>query len=60
LSSPSKTPNIALSWRGRCGRMNFMDDATDENANARRTIILVYVLMAVSVLLPLALWWLRR
>ena len=40
--------------------MNSMDDATDENANARRTIILVYVLMAVSVLLPLALWWLRR
>jgi hypothetical protein len=40
--------------------MNFMDDAMDEKANARRTIILLYVLMAVGILLPPALWWLRR
>jgi heme/copper-type cytochrome/quinol oxidase subunit 2 len=40
--------------------MNFMDDATDKKAEARRTIILLYVLMAVGIFLPVALWWLRR
>jgi hypothetical protein len=40
--------------------MNFMDDATDEKAGARRTIVLLYVLMAVGILMPLALWWFRR
>jgi hypothetical protein len=40
--------------------MNFMDDATQEKARARRTVILLYVLMAAGVLLPLVLWWIRR
>jgi hypothetical protein len=40
--------------------MNFMDDATPQAARARRTIILLYVLMAAGILLPLVIWWLRR
>jgi hypothetical protein len=40
--------------------MKFMDDMTHEKAGARRTIILLYVLMAIGILLPLAIWWLRR
>jgi hypothetical protein len=40
--------------------MNFMDDATEKNAEARRTIILLHPLRAVGILRPLALGWLRR
>jgi len=40
--------------------MNFMDDATEKNAEAWRTIILLYPLLAVGILRPLALGWLRR
>jgi len=39
--------------------MNFMDDATAVKAQARRTIILLYALIAISIALPLVLWWLR-
>jgi hypothetical protein len=40
--------------------MNFMDDAMQEKARARRTIILLYALMAAGILLPFVIWWLRR
>jgi len=40
--------------------MNFMDAATAQKKQARRSIIVLYALMAVGILLPALLWWLRR
>jgi hypothetical protein len=40
--------------------MNSMDDATEHKDRARRAIIVLYALMAVGVLLPLVIWWLKR
>lgn len=39
--------------------MNLMDDTNAQKARARRTIILLYGLMAAGVLLPLAFWWFK-
>jgi hypothetical protein len=40
--------------------MIFMDAATEQKKQARRSIIVLYALMAVGVLLPMVLWWFRR
>ena len=40
--------------------MGPMDDAAAQEKRARRSIIVLYALIAVGVLLPLVLWWLKR
>ena len=52
--------HFALSCPRRCGRMLFMDDATEQKDRARRAIIVLCSLMALGILLPLVLWWFKR
>ncbi len=40
--------------------MKFMSDAAEQKRQARRSIVVLYALMAVGILLPLALWWFKR
>ena len=44
----------------RHGGMNFMDAAKEQKDRAQRAIVVLYALMAVGILLPLVLWWLKR
>ena len=37
-----------------------MREAVEEKSKARRTILLLYTLMAVGILLPFVLLWLKR
>jgi hypothetical protein len=40
--------------------MKIMNDATEQKAGARRTILMLYGLMAAGILAPLAIGWLKR
>jgi predicted nucleic acid-binding Zn ribbon protein len=37
-----------------------MSDVSEEKSKARRTILLLYALMAVGILLPFVLLWFKR